>query len=89
VFPYRIKVHHVQRLTAAAIVGYVRYELERTVIHFYCFRPQRALLGLWLTKSEGLLSPKETLRSASWEAAIGTERTLTPRPNRNYTKYCM
>jgi hypothetical protein len=34
-----------------------------------------AQLGLWLTASERLFSPKETLKSVSWEAEIGTHWT--------------
>jgi hypothetical protein len=34
-----------------------------------------ALLGLWLTESERLFSPKETLKRAWWGAAFGTQRT--------------
>jgi hypothetical protein len=39
-------------------------------------RPLWAQLGLWLTESERLLSPKGTLKTASWGAANGTQRTL-------------
>jgi hypothetical protein len=35
-----------------------------------------ALFSLWPTESERLLSPKETLKRAWWEAANGTQETL-------------
>jgi hypothetical protein len=56
--------------------------LERPLLAEDCLhqsyrgRRLRAQLGLWLADSERLLSPKETLISASWGAENGTIRTL-------------
>jgi hypothetical protein len=44
--------------------------------------PLWALSGLWPTESERLLSPKETLKHASWGAETGTERTFATNLNR-------
>ena len=42
---------------------------------FLSFSTVSAHLGLWLTESERLFSPKETLKSESQGAANGTQRT--------------
>jgi hypothetical protein len=50
------------------------------IFYFYALRPIcpfRAHLRLWAVKTERRLSPKGTLKTASWGAANGTQRTLS------------